>query len=78
VEKLGLIALLCQASHFPVFDWLSASLKNLTQSANILSVRWTCPSNAGQLPGFFFREALHAHLGSLHLMELVVGSHCIS
>jgi len=38
VEKLGLIALLCQASHFPVFDWLSTSLKYLTQSANILSV----------------------------------------
>ena len=38
VEKLGLIALLCQASHFPVFDWLLTSLTYLTQSANILSV----------------------------------------
>ena len=36
--KLGLIALLCQASHFPVFDWLLTSLKYLSQSANILSV----------------------------------------
>ena len=38
MEKLGLIAPLCQASHFPIFDWLSTSLKYLTQSANILSV----------------------------------------
>jgi len=29
VEKLGLIAPLCQASHFPVLDWLSTSLKYL-------------------------------------------------
>jgi len=36
--KLGLIAPLCQASHFPVFDWLSTSLKYLAQSSNILSV----------------------------------------
>jgi len=27
VAKLGLIAPLRQASHFPVFDWLSTSLK---------------------------------------------------
>ena len=38
MEKLGLIAPLCQASHFPVFDSLSTSLKYLTQSAKILSV----------------------------------------
>ena len=38
VEKLGLIALLCQASHFPVFDWLLITLTYPTQSANIPSV----------------------------------------
>jgi len=38
VEKLSLIAPLCQASYFPVFDWLSTSLKYLNHSANILSV----------------------------------------
>jgi len=38
VEKLGLTAILCQASHFIVFDWLPTSLKYLTKSANILSV----------------------------------------
>jgi len=38
VEKLGLIAPLRQASHFPGFDWLSTSLKYLAQSTNILSV----------------------------------------
>jgi len=38
VAKLGLIAPLRQASHFPVFDWLSTSLKYLAQSTNILSV----------------------------------------
>jgi len=38
VEKLGLIAPLRQVSHFPVFDWLSASLKYLAQSTNILGV----------------------------------------
>jgi len=27
VEKPGLIAPLCKASHFPVFDWLSTNLK---------------------------------------------------
>jgi len=36
------------------------------------------PVLAGQLLGFFFREAWHAHFGSLHLTEMVVGSHCIS
>jgi len=85
VEKLDLIAPLIgpvrQASHFPVFDWLSTSLKYLAQSSNILSVvslRWTCPSNAGQLLGLFFREAWHVYLGSPHLMDMIVGIHCIS
>ena len=36
--KTGLIALLSQASHFPVFDWFLTSLKYLSQSANKLSV----------------------------------------
>jgi len=58
VEKFGLIAPLCQASHFPVYDWLSTSLKYLAQSSNILSVTTqTFPSNAGQQLGFFVREA---------------------
>ena len=38
VAKFGLIAPLCQASHLSVFDWLSTSLKYLTQSAHVLSV----------------------------------------
>ena len=38
VEKPGLIAPLCQASHFPVFDWLSTNLKYLAQSSHVLSV----------------------------------------
>ena len=38
VEKLGPIAPLCQASHLPVFEWLSASLTYLTQSMHVLSV----------------------------------------
>jgi len=38
VAKPGLIASLRQASHLPVFDWLSTSLKYLAQSTNILSV----------------------------------------
>jgi len=61
------------------FDWLPTSLKYFTQSANILSVTqvdlsFQCRAAAG----FFFRDSLHAHLGSLHLMEMVVGSHCMS
>jgi len=40
VEKFGLIAFLCQASHFPVFSWLVITLTYPTQSAtcDILSV----------------------------------------
>ena len=38
VEKLGLIGLVCQASHFPVLDWLVITLTYPTKSANILSV----------------------------------------
>ena len=80
VEKLGLISLLCQASHFLVFDWLLTSLKYLTQSVNILSIATQVylPSQCGVAAGFFFRETLHEHLGSSHLMEMVVGSHCMS
>ena len=80
VAKFGLIAPLRQASHFPVFCWLSTSLKYLAQSMHILvsPLRWTCPSSAGQLLGFFFRPAWHAHFGSPHVTEMVVGNHCIS
>jgi len=79
VEKLGLIALLCQASHFLVFDWLVITLTYPTQSANILSVanQVYLPFHRGAAPVFFSRDALHAHLGSSHLMEMVVGSHCM-
>jgi len=37
-EKLGLIALLCQASYLPVFDWLVITLTYHTQSVNIFVV----------------------------------------
>jgi len=78
--KLGLIVLLCEASHFPVFDWLVIILTYLTQSANILSVATQVhlPFHCGAAPVFFSREALHAHLGSSHLTKMVVGSHCMS
>jgi len=82
VEKLGLIALLCQASHFPVFDWLLTSLKYLSQSANMLSVttqvNLSFQPECGAAACFFLPSTLHAHLGSSHLMEMVVGSHCMS
>jgi len=79
VEKLGLIAFLCQASHFPVFDWLVITLTYHTQSAYILSVATQVylPFHHGTGPVFVFQDTLHAPLGSLHLMEMVVGSHCI-
>jgi len=38
VAKFGLIAPLRLASHFPVFDRLSTSLKYVAQSMHVLSV----------------------------------------
>ena len=78
VENLGLIAPLRQASHYPVFEWLSASLKNAAPTYLVSPLRWTCPSSAKQLLGFFLRAAWHAHFGSPHVTEMVVGSHYIS
>jgi hypothetical protein len=80
VETLGLIALVCQAPHCPVLDWLVITLTYPTKSANILSVATQVylPFHRGAAPIFFSRDALHAHLGTSHLMEMHVGSHCMS
>jgi len=55
VGKLGLIALLCQASHFPVFDWLVITLTYPTQSTTIPSVaiQVYLPFHRGASPVFF-------------------------
>ena len=55
VEKLGLIALLCQASHFPVFDWLVITLTYHTKSTYIMSVATQVylPFHRGTAPVFF-------------------------
>jgi len=68
-EKIGLIALLCQASHFPVFDWLLTSLKCLTQSANILSIatKVYLPCQCGVAPGFFLPRNIARAFGLLAL-----------
>jgi len=65
VEKLGLIALLYQSSHFPVFDWLSTSLKYLTQSANILSVATQVDLSfqCGVTAGFFLPRSMACAIG---------------
>ena len=69
VEKLGLIALLCQASHFPVFDWLLTSLTYLTQSANILSVATLVylPFQCGAAAWFFSPGCIARAFGLLTL-----------
>jgi len=55
VAKLGLIAPLRQASHFPVFYWLSTSLKYLAQSMHILSIttQVDLPFQCGTAVGLF-------------------------
>jgi len=59
--ELGLIALLCQSCHLPVFDWLLTSFKYLVQSKNIFSVSTQvyqsiqCEATAGVLKLFPFR-----------------------
>jgi len=60
VEKLGLVAPLRQASHFPVFDWLSTSLKYLAQSTNILSVttQVDLPFQRGAAVGLFLPSSM--------------------
>jgi len=79
VAKLGLIVPLRQASYFPVFDWVSTSLEYFAQSMHVLSVatQVNLPFHCGAAVGFSFRAAWHAHFGSPHLTEMVVGSHCI-
>jgi len=69
VEKLDLIALLCQASHFPVFDWLLTSLKYLTQSANILSIAPQAHLSCqyGVAAGFFLQGNIARAFGLLAL-----------
>jgi len=54
-SKTWPIALLRQASHFPVFDWLSTSLKYLAHSTNILSVttQVDLPFQCGTAVGLF-------------------------
>jgi len=68
VEKLGLTALLCQTSHFPVFDWLPTSLKN-TQSANIFSVatQVNLSFQCGAAAGFFLPRSIACAFGYLAL-----------
>ena len=73
--KFGLIAPLRQASHFPVFCWLStcpehSHIECRQSGVPALPVRDSCWA--------FFRAARHAHFGSPHVTEMVVGSHCIS
>jgi len=60
VAKLGLIAPLCQASHFPVFDWLSTSLKYIAQSMHILSVatQVNLPFQCGTGVGLFLLSSM--------------------
>jgi len=41
-----------QVSHFPVFDWLSTSLKYLAHSINILSTQVDLPFQCGTAVGF--------------------------
>jgi len=69
VEKLGLIAPLRQASHFPVFDWLSTSLKYLTQSANILRVATQVHLSfqCGAAVGLFLPRSMACAFGGITL-----------
>jgi len=69
VEKLGLIALLYQASHFPVFDWLFTSLKYLTHSANMLifATQVYLPCHCGAAARFYFPGGIARAFGPLTL-----------
>jgi len=60
VAKLGLIVLLRQASHFPVFDWLSANLKYFAQSMHVLSVatQVNLPFQCGTPVGLFLPSSM--------------------
>jgi len=57
VEKLGLIAPLRQASHFPVFDWLSTSLKYLAQGMNV-ATQVDLPFQCGTAVGLFLPSSM--------------------
>jgi len=60
VEKFGLIAPLRQASHFPVFDGLSTSLKYLAHSTSIFSVatQVDLPFQCGTAVGLFLPSSM--------------------
>jgi hypothetical protein len=60
VAKFGLIAPLRQASHFPVFDRLSTSLKYFAQSMHVLSVatQVNLPFQCGTAVGLFLPSSM--------------------